>query len=214
MSAASATVSAVPPSALAGRGGFVQFTTHDVRVMLQQGILPEDSTTELLNGLLVLKDRSDLGGDSLMHGPKHGACIRKLTAFVPKVDGSERHAQVQLPIVCATDQMPEPDFAVVRGTDADYAEALPTAADTFMVLEAADSSLERDRDEKRLIYAAAGIAQYIILNLRGETALVSSEPDRSTATYAKTESVSKGDAISLRVGEGQYLSVPLADLLP
>jgi Uma2 family endonuclease len=149
-----------------------------------------------------------------MHGPKHRACIRKLTAFVSKVDTPERHAQVQLPIVCATDQMPEPDFAVIRGTDADYANSLPTAADTFMVLEASDSSLERDRDEKLPIYAAAGIEQYIIFDLRSDTAINYSEPDRSTATYAKAEPVKKGGVIVLRVGVGQFVSMPLADLLP
>jgi hypothetical protein len=39
------------PSALSGRGGLVRFNVDDVLVMLRQGILPEDASTELLNGL-------------------------------------------------------------------------------------------------------------------------------------------------------------------
>jgi hypothetical protein len=205
---------AIPRSALSSRGGFVRFTVDDVQIMLAQGVLPEDSTTELLNGLVVHKDRSDVGGEPLTHGPKHRSCIRRLIAQVQKIDTTARHAQVQLPIVCGVDQMPEPDFAVIRGTDADYASRLPSANDTLMVLEASDSSLERDRDEKLAIYAAAGIEQYVILDLRSETALVSSQPDRVVGTYLNTETLSKDGAIAIRVGDGEYVSIPLVDLLP
>lgn len=59
-----------------------------------------------------------------MHGPIHRACVRKLTRLAAKTASVRSHAQVQLPIVCGTDQMPEPDFAV-RGTDDRYADRLP-----------------------------------------------------------------------------------------
>src|SRR3954470_24450647 len=111
----SAVAANVPRSVLSDRGGFVRFTADDVQGMLKQGFLPEDATTELLNGLIILKDRSDLGGEPLIHGPRHRACIRRLTLFVPRIETAERHAQVQLPIVCGNDQLPEPDFAIVRG---------------------------------------------------------------------------------------------------
>lgn len=213
-SSAASVGESVPQSLLTGRNGFVRFTADDVQIMLRQGILPEDSTTELLNGLVIHKDRGDLGGEPLLLGPKHRACIRRLTALVSRIDTPARHAQVQLPIVCGIDQMPEPDFAVIRGPDSDYTDRLPTAADTFMVLEAADSSLERDRDEKLPVYAAAGIQQYVILDLRTRTAMIYANPDRAAGTYPPPTIVREGEELWLRVGEDEIFTIPLADLLP
>lgn len=204
----------VPPSVLASRGGFVRFTADDVLLMLREGILPEDSSTELFNGLVVLKDRSDLGGDPRMHGPKHRACIRRLMLLAARIEGPGRHAQVQLPVVLADDQMPEPDLAIVRGGDAEYADRLPTAHDTLMVLEAADSSLERDEHEKLPAYAAAGIPQYVILDLRTRSARVYSGPEPSTGTYGPPLVLQEGQTLRLRVGDADVVEVPLADVLP
>ena len=53
----------VPPAAV--RAGIprsaVRFTRHDVAAMVRAGIVPEDSSTELLNGLLVYVDRGATG---------------------------------------------------------------------------------------------------------------------------------------------------------
>ena len=51
-----------------------------------------------------------------------------------------------------------------------YRQRLATAADAWCVVEVADSSYERDRGEKYRAYAAAGVEQYIIINLRNRTA--------------------------------------------
>jgi Uma2 family endonuclease len=186
--------------------------------MLRQGVLPEDATTELLNGLIVLKDRGDRGSDleedPRVQGPEHRLCVRLLTKLAAVIDTADRHVQIQLPLVCGEDQMPEPDFAVIRGADRDYSDRLPTAADAFCVLEAADSSLERDVDEKRLIYAAAGISQYIILNLRNRTAEVYTASDTTTAGYAPPTVIPESGTLSIRVGPGEFIPVLLADVLP
>ena len=137
--------------------------------MLRAGLLPEDATTELLDGCLVRTDRSTHGGDPMAHSPGHRYTVCRLTTLAAAIDGPDRHVQIQLPIVCGPNQMPEPDFAVVRGPDADNAARLPTAADVLCVIEISDSSLERDREEKLPIYARAGVPQYVILNLRNRT---------------------------------------------
>src|ERR1700722_11253416 len=98
-------------------GHLVHFTVDDVTLMVRQGILPEDSTTELLNGLIVVKDRADHAGDPMVHGARHRLAIRRLMALAARIESDSRHAQVQLPIICGVDQMPEPDFAVIKGTD-------------------------------------------------------------------------------------------------
>jgi Uma2 family endonuclease len=137
-----------------------------------------------------------------------------LTRLAPAIDTPNRHVQIQLPLVCGEDQMPEPDFAVIRGADRDYADKLPTAADAFCVLEVADPSLERDVEEKLPIYAAAGIAQYIILNLRNRTAGEYTAPDTATARYSPPTVIPETGTLSIRVGPDEILPIPLSELLP
>jgi Uma2 family endonuclease len=192
----------------------VRFNVDDVLAMLRQGILHEDATTELLNGLIVLKDRSDVGENPRMHGPKHRPCVRLLTKLAAVIDNDNRHVQIQLPVVCGDDQMPEPDFAVIRGADRDYTDKLPRAEDAFCVLEVADSSWERDVGEKLPIYAAAGISDYIILKLRNRTADEYTAPDTANAKYATNMVIPETGMLSLRVGLDESVPIRLADILP
>ncbi len=115
--------------------------------------------------------------------------------------------QTQLPIVCGSSQMPEPDFAVVRGTNADYMDRLPTAADALCIVEVADSSLERDREEKLPAYVHAGVPQYVILNLRNRTAEVHEQPNRVTGRYAINIVVATDGRVALLIGAEDRLDV-------
>jgi hypothetical protein len=204
----------VPQSALAGRGPLVRFTVDDVQAMLVAGLLADDSSTELLNGCIVRTDRSKNGGDPAMHSPGHRYTVRRLTHLAGMIDAPERHVQIQLPVVCALNQMPEADFAVIRGTDNDYVNRLPAASDALCVIEVADSSLERDRNEKLPVYARAGLGQYIILNLRDNTAEVFEQPDSVSGTYPPPAVVKITGAISIGLGKGLTFAVDLASLLP
>jgi len=47
-----------PDPFIAGRWRVPRLTRADAEVMMRQGIIPEDASTELLNGLIVLADRS------------------------------------------------------------------------------------------------------------------------------------------------------------
>jgi len=60
---------------------------------------------------------------------------------------------------------PEPDIAVVRGDDDLSENRHPGPGDIAIIIEVAESSLLRDRGEKREIYARAGIPAYWIINL-------------------------------------------------
>src|SRR5206468_585277 len=72
------------------------------------------------------------------------------------------------------DSEPEPDISAVRGKRRDYEIRHPTAADTGLLVEVSDSSLQRDR-EKRRVYARAGYPLYWIVNI----------PDRQIEVYTQ-----------------------------
>ena len=150
----------------------------------------------------------------MSHGTRHRKCVRRLAALSSRIDSADRHAQSQLPIVCGDGEMPEPDFAVVRGTDDDYDDALPTAADALCLVEVADSSLERDRDEKLPVYAAAGVPWYLIVNLRSNTLELYTDPDLVGRAYQVTATLRLGDTVRIPLGDGTTLDLDVADVLP
>lgn len=113
-----------------------------------------DERIELLDGALVKMSPI---------GPPHSSAVQKLTELlVPRLLGRAT-VRIQLPFAALDTSEPEPDVALVPV--ADYDEAHPDKA--HLIIEVADSSLQRDRDLKRRIYAEAGVPEYWIVNVPG-----------------------------------------------
>jgi Uma2 family endonuclease len=73
---------------------------------------------------------------------------------------------------------PEPDIAWVARRD--YSRGRPTAADVLLIVEVAESSLAYDCGEKADLYAAAGIADYWVVDLVNHRIEVRRDPDAGT----------------------------------
>ena len=205
---------APPPDPLvAGRWRLVRLTRKDAEAMVRMGIVPEDASTELLNGWIVLKDRSARDQDPTMIGQGHRKCVERLSALRKLIDDPHRHVETQQPLICSETHVPEPDFMILRDTLDAYAD-LPAAPDAFCVIEVADSSYERDAGEKLTGYAVAAIAQYIIINLRNRTAEVYTQPDPAAGKYPPPHIFTERDPLALRTGDASPFTIPLADLLP
>jgi hypothetical protein len=194
--------------------GPVRFTMRDALQMIERGILPEDSTVELLDGELVHRDRFDLRGDEIVEGARHNYAVTALGGLGARVNDERRHLRTQSTLVCSETHGPIPDGVVLRGTLADYKDRLPVAADAWCVIEVADSSYERDAGEKLDGYARAGVEQYVIINLRNGTAEVYTAPDRAGGSYPPPQVVARDQSLSLRVGDGEFFSFMLSEILP
>ena len=217
MVSASTTLRQVPsPDPIVRRLGYgpVRFTVSDTLEMVGQGILPEDGRIELLDGSLVYRDRFDLRGDEIVEGPKHSYVIAALAQVAHQIDSDRRHLRTQSTLICSETHAPVPDAIILRGTLSDYRDRLPTAADALCVIEVADSSYERDTGEKLTGYAKAGIKQYVVINLRARTAEIYAPPSASSATYPAPQIISENATIAIRVGDAEFVSPLLADLLP
>lgn len=204
------------PSPVVQRMGYgpVRFTVSDALEMVEQGILPEDGTIELLDGSLVYRDRFDLRGSEIVEGAKHSYVIAALTQLASQINNDRRHLRIQSTLVCSDTHAPIPDGAILRGALGDYRNRLPKADDALCVIEVADSSYERDAAEKLAGYARAAVAQYVIVNLRNRTAEVYTDPDVSAGTYSGPQVVTERQILSLQVGDPDFFSIELAGLLP
>ena len=95
--------------------------------MIRQGILPDGAPVELIDGLLVWKDRSAHGSDPRSHGPRHGLTIKRLQRLDVRLKPFDCHLQLQLPITLSDTSEPEPDAAIVKGAPEGYSDHHPTA---------------------------------------------------------------------------------------
>lgn len=114
----------------------------------------EREPVELLGGQLIVAEPQ---------GSYHVTAVGMIGSRLGTVLPQGWIVRMQAPLALDDESAPEPDFAVVRGTWADYREAHPTSA--ALLVEVADSSLAFDRDKKGSLYARAGVADYWIVNL-------------------------------------------------
>jgi len=124
----------------------------------------EHRRVELLNRLVV---------ELAPEGPEHADLSTDASEFFVTRARGRYQVRDAKPITIA-ETGSEPDIALVRRQA--YRQGHPTPADVFLVIEFANSSLEKDTDEKRHAYAAAGIADYWVANLKGGELIVYREP--------------------------------------
>ncbi len=181
--------------------------------LIKSGIIPECASFELLDGLLVIKDRSAKGEDPMSIGNLHNLLIQLLWSLSNELSNYGCYLQTQGPVVLADNEVPEPDGAIVKGVPEDYAEELPGPNDILCVIEVADSSLRTDRTTKLRIYAMAGIPQYAIVNLVDKQIEVHELPNKKMGTYSKKSVLNPGDEIAFWVGKRKRFFLPVSKLL-
>jgi Uma2 family endonuclease len=132
---------------------------------------------ELLDGRLVTMSP---------HGEPHAFSITRLTKRLVRGLGDRADVRVQLPLALSDVSEPAPDVAVVA--PGDYLDEHPRRA--LLVIEVSSSSLDEDRRVKGALYAAAGIAEYWVVNLPGGLVEVHREPREGA--YASIEARPRG----------------------
>lgn len=185
--------------------------------MIAEGIIPEGEPFELLDGQLVRKDRSAAGEDPMTVGNAHAWVIGALIDLNPKLKRHGCHIRVQLPLTLPPIDEPEPDGAIVAGSNDDYRDCHPDATQVTCVIEVADSSLRRDRGTKLRTYAGAKIPCYVIINLIERVIEVYTEPLAGrglAARYGKSITLAIGERINFPVPRGRVFPVRVRKLLP
>ena len=143
----------------------VRWTIDDYYRMIDAGLFV-NRQVELLNGLVL---------EMASEGPEHADLSTDADEFFAAQARGRYRVRVAKPITIAkTNSEPEPDIALVKPQS--YRQGHPTPADVYLVIEFANSSLAKDTEEKRRAYAAAGIADYWVANLRDVELIVYRQP--------------------------------------
>ena len=94
----------------------IPLTVQNLHEMIDAGVIPNGAPIELVEGVLVHKDRSAAGDGLLTHSPKHAAVIRRLVRCLATwCDDNGFTTSVQLPVVLNERSAPEPDISIITG---------------------------------------------------------------------------------------------------
>jgi Uma2 family endonuclease len=184
-----------------------KFSVARYQKMIEAGILTPDDKVELLENYVVLK---------MPRNPPHDSTVQRMNRPLLRSLTAGWDLRMQS-AVTLFDSQPEPDFAVVRGSAADYENRHPGAADVGLLIEVADSSLLRDQRDKTRIYARGGIPCYWIVNLVDRRIEVYSRPSGPVVpvpAYGSFQVYQPGDSLPLVLDGNPVGTIPVADLLP
>lgn len=202
------------PTGSAGLGPVVKrWNVDEYHKMIDLGLIMEGAPIELIDGMLVYKDRRDSGGSAMTHGPRHQLAVAQLVELNAVLAAAGFHIRVQSPVVISPNHEPEPDGLVLPGRPILYRGRSPTAREVCLAIEVADSSLDTDRTVKRRMYATAAIPAYWIVNLRDNVIEAYQHPDVLAGEYRDRRDHRRGDTIQLALPASGPLSVAVDDII-
>ncbi len=167
------------------------------------GGMLDDPRVELIDGYLVKKTSKK---------PRHVATVKRIYRIFAGLLPPGWTWQKEDPIRITDFDEPEPDVAVLRGSDRDYDGRIPDAADVALVVEVAESTLERDQSRKLLAYAKGRIPVYWIVNLVDSQIEVYSDP--APEGYRSVQVVKPGQDVPIVIGGAVVGQIGVSDILP
>jgi Uma2 family endonuclease len=169
--------------------------------MAEVGILQPDEKLELINGQIIehmVPQRSF-----------HAAAVNRTNRLFFGYSLPNALVRSQLPITLNNFSEPEPDIAIVKLDPSDYDDHHPTAADIYLIIEVADSTLKTDLEIKSLLYAQNGISDYWVLDLNHRQLQVFREP---TEQGYQQQFILEDDA-SIQPLTFSQITIPIAKML-
>lgn len=144
-----------------------RLSADDYQRLGETGVLPPDLRVELIDGEII---------EMAPIGTRHRAMVSRLDRLLQRAVADRALVAVQTSFRLDPHSEPEPDIGVYRPRADFYATALPTPADTLLLIEVADSSLRYDREVKLPLYARRGVPELWIVDLDANLLRVHREP--------------------------------------
>jgi Uma2 family endonuclease len=163
----------------------------------------EDESVELLDGQIVY---------AAEEGPPHADVASRLARLAfDAIPASEGVIRIGNPIALSDLSEPEPDLCVTAPSHG-YHAAHPTTAS--VVVEVSHTSRRRDLGLKARLYAAAGVPDYWVVDLRHDRIVVHRDPEHDGgAARSRFASVTAHDHGTVRALHHPAFAVDVAALL-
>lgn len=183
-----------------------RLSVDQYHAMARAGILTEDDPVELLDGWLIPK---------MPKNPSHRVATRLVRQALERLTPAGWYVDSQEPIT-TPDSEPEPDVAVIRGDTRLYLDRHPGPEEVALVVEIADTTLQRDRTLKKRLYAYAGIPVYWIVNLPERQLEVYTRPSgpAEPADYSQRQNYLSSAAIPVVIEGREIGHLTAQELLP
>ena len=170
----------------------VKITVEQYEAMIDRGDFDplEEHHVELIRGEIVPRFGDD---PRIPRNPRHANSVNELNEWSFEV---APRAMVRLSVQASVripwlDSEPQPDLAWLARKD--YSKIPPSPDDVFLLIEASDSSLRKDRGPKLELYAEANIREYWIVNIQNRCVDVYRDPQGlifgSITTYTSGQEI-------------------------
>ena len=178
-----------------------RITTDEYARMAAAGVITERDRVELIDGEIVPK---------MSLGSRHCACTDRATRLLVQALGDRAIVRLGGSVRLGLFSEPEPDVVLLKPRPDFYASNHPSAADVFLMIEVADSSLQFDREVKAAVYAAADVPEFWLVDLISSTIFRSTDPHGRA--YARVDTSRRGDVVAPRLLPTCRIAV--SELLP
>jgi Uma2 family endonuclease len=160
------------------------FNVDDYYRMAEVGILGPEDRVELIDGEII--QMSPIG-------TRHAGCVSRATRLFNLAFKGRAVVSTQNPLRLNNYTEPEPDVVLLKYRDDDYSNKRMWAEDALLVIEVADTTLKIDRDVKLPRYAAAGVPEVWIMDLKGNRLLVYRDLEKSA--FQTNLTLKSGDSV-------------------
>lgn len=171
------------------------FTVDEYYKMAEVGILEPGDRVELIHGEILKMSPIKSFHASIVDN------LHDLLLFLLREKAIIRS---QNPLRISDYSEPEPDLTIAHYHSHKYRHQHPRPEDVHFLIEVADTTLQKDRKIKLLLYAEAGIAVVWIVNLKNHTVEVYTNP--INGVYQELNTLKIGDVLRF-AGLGLELEV-------
>lgn len=177
-----------------------RITADEYHRLGEAGVLAPDARVELIEGEVI---------DMAPIGSRHWSVVSRLQRLIERAVGDRAVLASQSSMRLGSHSEPQPDLALFKPRDDFYASALPTAADTLLVVEVADTTARYDRVIKLPLYARHGIGELWIVDLEASLLRIYRRP--AGEAYAESSETAKPAVVGIAALPG--VSIDLSGLL-
>jgi Uma2 family endonuclease len=163
-----------------------RFTVDEYEQMVSTGLFDEDAKIELIDGAIV--EMAPIGDD-------HVSGLNLLVDDLYEQVRGQAIVSVQNPIRIPPYGEPQPDIALIRRAAA--RRGVPRIEDIILVMEIADSTIDTDRKVKLPLYAAAGIPEAWLADMKAR--VIERHTDPIDGNYRQVASARRGQSLASTV---------------